>query len=79
MHVILKGDTKPKKINPKLGKRLVDLKLATYETRELVPETLTISASDAAAVEQVSYADDEIISAVKPKRQYRRRDMKAEG
>jgi hypothetical protein len=57
MHVILKGDTKPKKINPKLGKRLVDLKLATYETRDMAP------------------AEPE----VKPKRQYRRRDMKAEG
>jgi hypothetical protein len=57
MHVILKGDTKPKKIHPKLGKRLVELKLATYETRDIVP------------------AEPE----VKPKRQYRRRDMKAEG
>jgi hypothetical protein len=64
MHVILKGDTKPKKINPKLGKRLVDLKLATYETREVVPE---ISVVDAVPVVEV-----------KPKRQYRRRDMKAE-
>lgn len=67
MQVILKGDTKPKKINPKLGRRLVDLKLATYETRELVPE---ISVVDAVPVVEVSEP--------RPKRQYRRRDLKAE-